>query len=366
LKGFDITTDPLVTQVNHSVLNVWTGSFGKYMDTAFLDTIKCPYTSPNKEATPTLHETLSCLFRENFKQDEIVNALTRDYWPSLRLGSLIRKLQGLTDWMDTDVTMKNDGLETTLTISSAGIWNKLEERLTPLSIASSLFLLASTFVGDTPSPVVVDARISPILEKLVLKLRKTIDDVADAITEDSEEVAVALIGLSPVLDLSAATFISWMHRAGTVCNEFARAMFAEFLDYTLNDTTQIHVPNYGHIIEDHTWHRPLAKKQLLGFAHRELLEEKTTQLYHTITNLACLHKTWNLTPALEQDMEFKASVSSIRTVYNTARKALVAISACNVILVLTGNTQAKQADEMLTNNLADIPKVLEGELRKLI
>jgi len=123
-------------------------------------------------------------------------------------------------------------------------------------------------------------------------------------------------------------------------------------------------PKVDHIVGTDSFNSKLARSSLLGWPSRKQLNDKAILLFHGIADCGRLHAQWALSPDLETDEDVNADFKSARSVFTSARQAMMAIAAANILLELSGEERAAKAEDLLNRKRAELPEILIKELEK--
>ena len=108
----------------------------------------------------------------------------------------------------------------------------------------------------------------------------------------------------------------------------------------------------------------LAKKHLVGWPSKQVLNDECRELYQRLQEAARLHTAWGLAGALENNSEWGPLVNDANDAFNAARKALTVIAGVNVLCNTSGKDQKTKATALLGKKEL-MPKALFAALEKV-
>jgi hypothetical protein len=126
-------------------------------------------------------------------------------------------------------------------------------------------------------------------------------------------------------------------------------------------------PRFDHVITQARVNEQLAKKHLLSYKGRDLLNLKTTTLFESLREFKRLHVHWALAPAPDQDSDFKEGLDSAGAIFSKAVETITVFAALNVVYEMAeGQNRSQAAAELIGKKKAVIPPSLLNLLQQIM
>ena len=126
-----------------------------------------------------------------------------------------------------------------------------------------------------------------------------------------------------------------------------------------------HTPEHQHIVNDTTFTKTVAKRQLINYKWFEAFHAETTDMHKYITSFSRTKREWAVAVVLDADEECSSNLKSVKDKSEAARVARRVRKGCKIVLDMSGQEQADEAKAHVTN-FPDLPKMLVSALNQCV
>jgi hypothetical protein len=230
-------------------------------------------------------------------------------------------------------------------------WISLHDRMA--QVAMSYMFLRARYFGNDAEPCCCNGMLKPDAVSAVETVRGILTGVAKAVV---------------VSAVATGSDQAWLDQAATVLPCICRTFVDQQLKSVgaLADEVGKVTPKYDHVVTTETVHMTLAKKHLLGWPSKDVLNSKTVLLHHALQSVRNRHAEWQFLPPLSSDKAWADDLASTEVVFDSAKQAIGTIAAINVIFMPKGKDQVDAATAFLLKNRDRMAKSLVAAMEKIV
>ena len=151
------------------------------------------------------------------------------------------------------------------------------------------------------------------------------------------------------LALPANACIAWVDKSEATFKILASKAMGNLLQSTATLAALVRkaTPSWCHIVTDIKVCAAQAKKNLLGWPSRKILNEKSGSLFKLLSTCARLHTQWALEPQIDVHKEHGPMYNEADGLYQAGYKAIMIIAGCNVLYEKSGDDQFGAAEKLM-------------------
>ena len=238
-----------------------------------------------------------------------------------------------------------------------GVWATISQ------IIAALAFIPARCAHD--SDIHRDGQLKDDLEQAMSFARTTANYAADLLSKLPASVVAAISGRDWVLPFGVAK--AWVSAAQATLTRVASELVGKVAKAVVDVAKKVDkfTPKWDHLItNEKKMKKGLIMKHILGWPSREDLTIHALALFRGISGCSRLYSQWGLGSDALKDIFLKDDLDFSNGMWNSARKGMAVIAACNVVFELTGNEKSEGAASLLEKRRDILPDVLIVALEK--